>query len=163
MVGWYNRLLSTLNEPAGSTDAGTESKEPVDMPMQARLRASCNQSIIDKWQSMSWHVAIFHPWSTDTHNNVLELEAALLPVRHLQRSSRTRLNHVSLFLDSTALGALAKGRSSSFSLNAVCRNLAVQLSRGKTPSPFTGYRRNCNRQMHLLGAGPRGCAGNHTK
>lgn len=82
-----------------------------------------------KWSSLQWKTAIIHRWRAAArtyHINVLEIEALILAVRHMERSSVTRGSRVLVYLDSlVGLGALAKGRSPSRRLNRPCRKLAA--------------------------------------
>ena len=74
--------------------------------------------------SSTWTLLYHLPWKFPGHINVLEAEMALKILKHQSvREPETRFLG---FLDSrVAIGALAKGRSSSWSLAPVCRKAAA--------------------------------------
>ena len=110
---------------------------------QAFLGSTCNPELCGSelvvspkfnraFQRADFKTAVRTKWrSENAHINNLELEAALLAERHMCRSTRTRGHRVLLFIDSSsALGAIAKGRSSSSSLNSLCRRFCFALITG---------------------------------
>ena len=73
-----------------------------------------------------WKLVFSHRWVRESHNNILEAKTTLWCAQLAQKNHRTVCWSDSL----VTIGAFSKGRSSSFSLNRVCRMfLAVQLDR----------------------------------
>ena len=86
-----------------------------------------------KW---AWYTALAHRFNDEEHINILELRAALTALKWRTRSARrlrTRFLHM---VDSqVALAVLVKGRSRSWRLNRVLRQVgAVTLAGGLLPS-----------------------------
>lgn len=114
MKGWHTMALRTT---------GASSRED-DMTCVIPKSVSANfeKAVAER----NWRVAISTAWKTRGHINILELESALLAATHMGRSFTARGCQVGILVDSTAaLGAMAKGRSSSTSLNRISRRLAA--------------------------------------
>lgn len=81
------------------------------------------------WGNLRWKLVVAHRWRSAArarHINILEVEALVLALRHMQRSSVTSGKRIVVFIDSlVALGALSKGRSASRRLNRTCRKVAA--------------------------------------
>lgn len=118
MAGWY--AFPDMPPPTGDE----EWTRQVD-----RLNSAWGPQNVALWDQISWRQVVAHRWvtrGTTYHINVLEAKALVLAVRHMGRSERTRGKRIIAFLDSTvALGALAKGRSTSHRLNRPCRKFAA--------------------------------------
>lgn len=81
-------------------------------------------------KQQEWRVAIRHGWRQAAHVNILEGEAIVLGLRWLLRTLRHRDHRILVFVDNQAvLGALRKGRSSSPTLNRICRKVAAYVWR----------------------------------
>jgi len=83
-----------------------------------------------------WTTAISRPWNELQHINELEGRACVLGLRHLLRSQQLWGHRVIFACDSNVMvGALRKGRSSSWPINRVCRQAAaIRLSTGVLPT-----------------------------
>ena len=67
-------------------------------------------------------------WKRKAHINELEGAALLMAVKHLGRSSLRRGQKVLMLSDSlVVVGAVSKGRSSSWRVNSYCRRIAAHL------------------------------------
>lgn len=127
--GW----LSTLSAAEPEEDKQFEFADPsADLKARPLAVSRRFQRAIERLQSKT---AISHRWLYDDHINVLEAEAALLAFRHMYSTTLLRGQRVLSLIDNTsALGAVAKGRSSSYRLNKVCRKIAgVLLNAHLTP------------------------------
>lgn len=71
-----------------------------------------------------------HKWRRPSHINQLETEALLLAAWHIASCPSTRGHRIiSLIYNTKTLGAVAKGRSSSFVINRSCHKLTSVLFR----------------------------------
>jgi len=77
-----------------------------------------------------WRLALCVPWKVTEHQNVQEATTVLLALLRAARCGRFEGHRYVVLTDSlVAMGALAKGRSSSAALNRICRRvLAVLLA-----------------------------------
>lgn len=79
-------------------------------------------------ETAEWPTAISQPWRTHAHINELEGHACILGVQHLLRTAGLWGHRVIFASDSSVMvGALRKGRSSSWPINRVCRRMAALL------------------------------------
>lgn len=77
-------------------------------------------------QSRQWKTAIRHRWKITKHIHILEGEAFILGLRWWCRSHQNLGKRVPYFVDNqTLLSAVTKGRSSSKSLQNICRRVAA--------------------------------------
>lgn len=83
-----------------------------------------------------WTTAVSSPWGRRQHINELEGQASLLGLQHLLRTQGFWGRRVVFVSDSRVIvGALRKGRSSSWGVNRVCRRMAaLQLATGVLPT-----------------------------
>lgn len=83
--------------------------------------------IISAVPQLAWRTAVSSAWGpTSRHINRLEGQAAIMGLRHAARSTRLWGTRITFLLDSSVMvGALRKGRSSSWDLNRVCRRSAA--------------------------------------
>ena len=90
----------------------------------ARVRAPALSS---RWRPIDrWKLLYMGAWRRTEHTNINETRTAIGLLRHLGRSTRARGCRFLVLIDSmVALGALAKGRSSSPPLLRLCRQQAV--------------------------------------
>lgn len=127
---------SPSNSPTISLDAFSETK--VSRGWHARVfgerraveenETGVSPAFSSAIEAIQFRTAIRHRWQYIEHINVLEARAIYLAVQHMALSAVTRSTIVPLFVDSTAaLGAVAKGRSTSATLNKVCRRIAAVL------------------------------------
>ena len=81
------------------------------------------------WDSLArWRESYRWRWEHSEHINLLEMRCGLSAVRHAARSSSSWDRRVLLFTDSmVALGAFAKGRSSSAPVLHLCRRMGALL------------------------------------
>lgn len=126
-------LVATVEETRGRKVWNTFLQESIpeaeDRPLNTSSRVS--RALSRCFDRFSFRTAIAMGWTFNQHINLLEVEVAILAVRHLLRSPVYRLRHVILFLNnSVTLGALSKGRSSSSAVNSGCRHVAAALLRG---------------------------------
>lgn len=114
LKGWYSELLAVAHTSAGKEEE--RSSQPlVSASFATRLQGTLFKTAV----STAWRFR-------NLHINMLEAEAAVLATRHMATSPISRNCRVVLLIDSTsALGAVAKGRSSSRLLNNIRRRLAV--------------------------------------
>ena len=92
--------------------------------------------IITAVPRLDWRTAVSSAWGPTTrHINRLEGQAAVMGLRHAARSARLWGTRITFLLDSSVMvGALRKGRSSSWELNRVCRrSAALQFATGLRP------------------------------
>ena len=76
----------------------------------------------------AWRVATVHRWKRSEHNNIGEARTVVMAASRFARCSAARGKRWLVWSDSTvAIGAFAKGRSSSRPLNRQCRRLAAIL------------------------------------
>lgn len=92
-------------------------------------------AVISAVPELEWRTAVSSPWGTDRHINRLEGQAAIMGLRHAARSPQLWGTRITFLLDSSVMiGALRKGRSSSWQLNQVCRRAAaLQFATGLRP------------------------------
>ena len=77
-------------------------------------------------QSRQWRTAIAHRWRSPKHIHILEGEAFTLALRWWCRTQNNLGKRVPCFIDNqTLLSAITKGRSSSTSLQRICRRVAA--------------------------------------
>jgi len=97
-----------------------------------RGAAPVGLDVMSDTRERAWKLAIMVEWKTAAHNNVQEAVCILFALQRAARNERNCGKRYVVCTDSlVALGALVKGRSSSFSLNLVCRKvLAVLASTG---------------------------------
>ena len=149
--GWWTRLSSSLEDLTSTFESTTAQKVS-----RAFTRAISRTN---------FKLAIATAWRRPGHINLLEMEAAILAVRHIGRSSQTANHRLPLLIDNTtALGALSKGRSSSSHINRSCRRfIAAQILAGVVldlywvPSdlnPADGPSRAVNRKKQVRIARP---------
>ena len=92
-------------------------------------------TVIATVPEFEWRTAVSSAWGTARHINRLEGQAAVMGLRHAARSPKLWGTRVTFLLDSSVMiGALRKGRSSSWELNQVCRRAAaMQFATGLRP------------------------------
>lgn len=113
--GWHSSLI-----PAEATTHGEWEGEEEQPP--AHVSSEFEKAVL----GCPFKTAISTRWRQGDHINILELEAALLSTRHMLRSPVTNGHRVNILIDSTVvIGAVAKGRSSSYRLNIRLRRLAA--------------------------------------
>lgn len=116
MKGWYSRLRdsSTASETLGLSDTSD------------RFPTRVGDGFAALFQTTPFKTAISTDWRRrGEHINALEMEAEILALRHMGRSSASPLCQTCLFIENiSALGALAKGRSSAPLLNRGCQQFA---------------------------------------
>lgn len=77
-------------------------------------------------QSRQWKTAVTHRWRSPKHIHILEGEAFILALRWWCRTQMNLGKRVPCFIDNqTLLSAITKGRSSSTSLQRICRRVAA--------------------------------------
>ena len=127
---WYAKgRYSTLQELSRED----EEFAPTALSLDSRKTSLKVSSLFCRaFDSVAFKIAIGTGWRLRRQKiNLLELEAALLAVRHMQRSALTRGARVHFLIDNFAvLGALGKGWSSSRALNRLCRRLAAEKIHG---------------------------------
>lgn len=98
--------------------------------------SSAPEYLLRLLEQQAWATAVSAPWRHVQHINELEGQACLLGVQHLLRSRRFWGRRVVFVSDSRVMvGALRKGRSSSWGINRVCRRVAaLQLATGILPA-----------------------------
>lgn len=93
-------------------------------------------------QSHTWKTAVAHKWKYPKHIHILEGEALILGLRWWCRTQNNLGSRVPVFIDNqTLISAITKGRSSSKSLQHICRKVAalclagnIKLIEGWVPS-----------------------------
>lgn len=117
--GWHSSLLQD------TTEEDTEMDFRNTCPSVARRPLKVSKRFEHAIRRLSSKTAVKNKWPREGHINVLELEAQLLAVRHMASCPSSRGSRVLVLFDNTsALGVIAKGRSSSLTLNRTCRKIA---------------------------------------
>ena len=102
-------------------DWGGDAPPPLIADVRAAAAPLC---IALQWSTMFESKAHHAPHLMRAHINALEMEAVLLLLKRLRREG-LRNTRILVYVDSRViLGALAKGRSSSYRLNHVLRKIA---------------------------------------
>lgn len=99
----------------------------LDTVVEAGPDFSCSALIHDPLRRMSsWRTILSHPWSWQQHINLQEIQAALMGIKWILSHPHAIAKRVLLLGDSmVAIGALTKGRSSSFSILRLLRRFAA--------------------------------------
>lgn len=115
--GWYSAIL------IGRPELNEEFVSSTEKAAGRRLKVSCRfERAIKRLRTKT---AISTAWRWPHHINQFELEAFLLSVWHMTSFKKGRGHSIVPFSDNTsALGAVTKGRSSSWAMNKVCRKTA---------------------------------------
>lgn len=112
------------------------------------LRKERVPEVAECWDPLDrWSICYVTQWKAHEHNNIGELRMVVGGVRHAARSRAAMQTRILCITDSmVALGGVARGRSSSFPLNRLLRQLAaVTLPLGiKVYCRFVGSKRNCS-------------------
>lgn len=120
--GWHSTLMSCQSHEGSELLYTSPSPAVMRRPLKVSMRF---ERAIMRLESKT---AVAHRWRWDGHINHLETDAQLLAVRHMASCPETRGHRVLALMDNTStLGAVAKGRSSSFALNTTCRKIASVL------------------------------------
>ena len=113
-------------------DHGLEADTAVQRMQRARQRS--NFFVREFVSQRQWNVEVSTPWKhiDDTHINLLEAHALLLGLRNRLLRVEEIARRPIFFLDSlVVLGVVAKGRSSSTSLNHLARRIATLVGVGE--------------------------------
>ena len=118
--GWYTSLVSDSNpldfEPVEGSDSIVDKSS--DGLVSTKFKCAVT--------ALKFRTAVSSRWKHKAHINSLELEAAVLGLRHACRTKRLHSSRVIFFLDNTSgVEAISKGRSSSHVLNSACRRIAA--------------------------------------
>lgn len=120
--GWYSSLITSPSLDDEKLAFSSASPSVVSRPLKVSKRF---ERAISRLSSKT---AVIHKWRYAGHINQLETEAQLLAVRHMASCPSTRGHRVIAMVDNTStLGAIAKGRSSSWAMNITCRKIAHAL------------------------------------
>lgn len=106
--GWYSSLVASPTQD--DDDFTFFSSSPSVTSRRLKVSKSFERAI----KRLSSNTAVVHKWRYPGHINHLETKAQLLAVRHMASCPSTRGHRVISLVDNTStLGAIAKGRSSS--------------------------------------------------
>lgn len=124
--GWHSSLLSSTTTE--ETELLFQSTSPAVAKCPLKRSSRFERVVL----GLSSKTAVKHKWLRPGHINLLETEEQLLAIRHMASCPSSRECRVLVLVDNTStLGEISKGRSSSVTINSTCKKIAHTLLRNQ--------------------------------